>query len=61
MEKASTRTDNLLHLPGVSWGELTSSKLQAPSYEEAGTRADNLLHLFRRLVGRAYQLQAPSS
>ena len=22
----------------VSWGGLTSSKLQAPSYEEAGTR-----------------------
>ena len=24
---------------GVSWGELTSSKLQAPSYEEAVKRA----------------------
>ena len=24
---------------GVSWGELTSSQLQAPSYDEARTRA----------------------
>ena len=28
-----------LILLGVSWGELTSSKLLAPGYEEASTRA----------------------
>ena len=27
------------HSSGVSWGALTSSKLQAPSYEEAGKQA----------------------
>ena len=36
LEKAGTRAGIFLHLFSVSWGELTSSKLIAPSYDDTG-------------------------
>ena len=47
-------------LSGRDGRHILTCFLIARSFGETSTRADILLHLFRRLVGRAYQLQAPS-